>query len=76
MTNVLDGKGKQTINDLYVLIEESKLQLSSNIEFDNDHRSIINVIDNDAEYSDESFLYTSHSAHDVFEFLKGNRYLK
>ena len=76
MTNTLDSKGKQAFKELFQLIEESGLTLSGDIEFENDQRTIIQVVDNAAEYNDESFLYESYSASDVFDWLKVNRHLK
>ena len=75
MTNTLDQKGKEAIEELFQLIEKEGYTLSDRIEFENDQRSVIQVMDNEAEYSDEKFLYESYSAYDIFDWLKMKGYL-
>ena len=74
--NLLDQDGKRKIEHLYQMIEDNGHVLADSITFDNDQRTIIQVIDIDAEYSDEVLLFENYSPHEVLRFLKDNRLVK
>lgn len=65
------------IEELQKLIEETEKKLDDRIEFENDGgRDIIIVTDNEAETSDESFLFESYGHYETLEFLENEGYLK
>lgn len=65
------------IEELKSLIEETGKELNDRIEFENDGgRDIIIVTDNEAETTDEAFLFESYGPYETLEFLENEGYLK
>lgn len=67
---------KKEMNSLFNFIDESEMNLSERINFDDDGSDKIYVIDEEAVTPSMKNLYSSRSAYDIFCWLKESKLLR